>query len=73
MRSVPGTLLVATVPARIAEDEPRRSAVKLAEPPPEMFGFQYQMIWHPRLDSDPAHTWLRETLRTMGRALSRGR
>jgi DNA-binding transcriptional LysR family regulator len=73
MRSVAGTLLVATVPARIAEDEPRRSAVKLAEPPPEMFGFQYQMIWHPRLDSDPAHTWLRETLRTMGRALSRGR
>ena len=28
------------------------------------------MIWHPRLDTDAAHVWLRSNVRAAGKALS---
>lgn len=53
--------LVATVPARLA----RRWGAQLAvlSPPCEVPGFRVAMAWHPRAHADPAHVWLRETLR----------
>jgi len=35
-----------------------------------MKGFPYLMIWHPRLDTDAAHVWLRSSVRAAGKALS---
>jgi hypothetical protein len=34
----------------------------MLEPPIELAGFDYIQVWHPRLDSDPAHQWLRRTM-----------
>jgi len=47
---------------------PRREEILL--PPAEMKGFPYLMIWHPRLDTDAAHVWLRSSVRAAGKALS---
>jgi hypothetical protein len=43
--------------------------LRIVEPPRELGGYQYLMAWHPRLESDAAHQWLRETMRTLGRRL----
>ncbi len=45
--------------------------MKILQPPAEMKGVPYLMIWHPRLDSDAAHSWLRSVVRSAGEALSR--
>jgi DNA-binding transcriptional LysR family regulator len=70
IRCVPGTDLVATVPKRLAELERYDPTVKVLQPPAEMKGFPYFMIWHPRLDADAAHSWLRSMVRAAGKALS---
>jgi DNA-binding transcriptional LysR family regulator len=71
IRSVAGTNLIATVPRRLGKAEVRNPAVKVLQPPPEMSGFRYLMAWHPRVNTDAAHTWLRETVRKVGKMLSR--
>jgi DNA-binding transcriptional LysR family regulator len=70
MRSVAGTRLIATVPRRIAEHEARDPALKLLKPPKVMSGFKYLMAWHPRLNTDAAHEWLRATMRRIGKSIS---
>ena len=70
IRSVAGTQLIATVPKRIADYAAENRALKVLKPPLELSGFKYLMAWHPRVNSDAAHGWLRATLREIGRALS---
>ena len=49
--------LVALVPSRlIAPDDTRLVVLK---PPIEVAGFDVIAVWHPRVDQDPAHRWLR--------------
>jgi len=31
--------------------------VRVVEPPHEIKGFSYFMVWHPRLTAEPAHAW----------------
>jgi DNA-binding transcriptional LysR family regulator len=69
IQSVAGTDLIATVPERIAREEAHNPRIRVLAPPPEMAGFEYIMAWHPRVDTDAAHVWLRETMRDMGRLL----
>jgi DNA-binding transcriptional LysR family regulator len=64
IRCVPGTSLIATVPRRLADLERDNPAVKIVQPPEEMTGFGYLMVWHPRLHTDAAHVWLRSMVRT---------
>lgn len=66
MRCVRGTKLMATVPRKFVEGEPMDKTIKVLEPPAEVGGFRYIMTWHPRLNSDAAHAWLRATMREMG-------
>jgi DNA-binding transcriptional LysR family regulator len=70
MRSVAGTQLIATVPERLARQEAPDPRLRLVSPPPELRGFAYLMVWHPRVDSDAAHAWLRDTMRRAGRLLA---
>ena len=37
--------------------------------PVEVAPFGYAMTWHPRVNTDAAHAWLRETVRGMGKRL----
>ena len=70
IRCVPGTDLIATVPKRLAELERHNPAVKILQAPAEMKGFSYLMIWHPRLDTDAAHSWLRSMVQAAAKGLS---
>jgi DNA-binding transcriptional LysR family regulator len=68
IRSVIGTRLIATLPKRFATVE-ANAAIKLLKPPQEMTGFDYLMAWHPRVNTDSAHQWLREIIRQTAKAL----
>jgi len=69
MRSVAGTNLIATVPKHLAA-EANNPAIRILKPPPEMTGFRYLMIWHPRVNTDVAHSWLRTTIKQVATNIS---
>ncbi len=56
-----GSDLVATVPERHTENL-RKGMVSFPLPIPAQ-GFAVSMLWHPRMDADPAHKWLRTCVR----------
>jgi DNA-binding transcriptional LysR family regulator len=70
MRCVKGTKLMATIPRRFIEGSSERTGVRLLQPPPEVGGFRYIMTWHPRVNTDAAHAWLRSTMRELGAMIS---
>jgi DNA-binding transcriptional LysR family regulator len=70
MRSVAGTNLVATVPRRMAELEASNPCVRIVNAPAALGEFKYLMAWHPRMNSDAAHVWLRSIIRDAGKAIS---
>jgi DNA-binding transcriptional LysR family regulator len=51
--------MVLTVPRRLATRLARIARVRAILPPIELAEFRYIQVWHPRMDSDPAHQWLR--------------
>jgi DNA-binding transcriptional LysR family regulator len=53
---------VLTVAERVARIALRGLPVRIVEPPIALEPFRVSMLWHPRLDADPAHAFLRETL-----------
>jgi DNA-binding transcriptional LysR family regulator len=72
IRSVQRTKLIATVPRRFVEGMQTNPAIKILKPPPEISGFRYVMTWHPRLNTDAAHAWLRATIRQIGATVAKG-
>jgi DNA-binding transcriptional LysR family regulator len=70
VRSVVGTELIVTVPRRFATAERNNPAVKILKAPVELTGFKYLMIWHPRVNTDAAHSWLRATISQVGKIVS---
>jgi DNA-binding transcriptional LysR family regulator len=49
--------LVAMAPLRLVQDNP---ALRIAQPPVDVPGYEMCMLWHDRAHRDPAHQWLRE-------------
>ena len=70
LRCVIGTPLIATVTRRFADGETHNPKLKILKAPIELSGFDYRMIWHPRVNTDAAHTWLRDTVRDAGAAVT---
>jgi DNA-binding transcriptional LysR family regulator len=66
--ALPGTELVLTLPERVAGSFAAAGTVVLAAPP-DIETLSYRMAWHPRLNLDPAHVWLRDTVRAVTRPL----
>ena len=62
---LPGTQLLVTLPARLVPSLPGgdRPAVAVVPAPPEIETLSFRMAWHPRVDSDPGHRWLRDVVR----------
>jgi DNA-binding transcriptional LysR family regulator len=60
--AVVGTHLVATLPERLLGDHRDDPALRLVAAPAEIEPMSYWMVWHPRLDDDPAQRWLRSTI-----------
>jgi DNA-binding transcriptional LysR family regulator len=63
------TDLVITVPRRLAKFISAIATLRAVEPPREIKGFPYFMVWHPRTATEPAHAWFREQLRSIARAI----
>jgi DNA-binding transcriptional LysR family regulator len=70
IRCVPGTPLLATVPSRLAGFESKNPALKILKPPEVLGRFNYLMAWHPRMNTDAAHIWLRRAIRETAKVLS---
>ncbi|MGB8406970.1 MAG: LysR family transcriptional regulator [Mycobacterium sp.] len=60
---LPGTELVLTIPARLVPHFTDPTCTQVLAAPPELGDLQFYAVWHPRLDGEPSHTWLRETVR----------
>ena len=60
--AVPGTQLMATLPTRLVSTLDSKG-LRVVKAPPEVEPMPYLMIWHPRLDDDPAQRWLRGLVR----------
>jgi DNA-binding transcriptional LysR family regulator len=69
-----GSQAVAVVPRRVAADLAAGSPLSIRALPFPSPRVTLSMIWHRRLDSHPAHRWLRSTLRSfLGRTQAQGR
>lgn len=64
-----GSDLVATVPDKHTAG--LRQGMHDFELPLPVEPFTISLLWHPRLDGDPAHRWLRESVRRVARELAR--
>ena len=59
---VSGTNLIATMPKRLAMDYAQNPELKILKAPKPLDAFSCLMVWHPRMNSDAAHIWLRQTI-----------
>ena len=64
--------LVALVPRSclgnsLESDRDATSGLESFEPPVPTPGFMISAMWHPRMDADPAHRWLRDTVMSVCR------
>ncbi|MBJ9977092.1 LysR family transcriptional regulator [Pseudomonas sp. S75] len=59
---IAGTDLILTVARRSLDAVDSDERLRLFEPPFEIPRFDFNMIWHPRRESDPAHAWLRQMI-----------
>ena len=57
------TNLVLTTPSRVAKVVMGRYRVREVSAPAEIRAFQYAMVWHPRLETEPLHSWFRSVVR----------
>ena len=62
---LPGTELVLTVPARLAHHFADPTTTRILNAPRELGDLQFYAVWHPRLDDDPSHNWLRQIVATV--------
>ena len=69
VQSVVGTPFLATVPQRFADISAKGPGLRTVAAPPELGEFKYLMAWHPRVEGEAAHSWLRSTMRQVGKEL----
>jgi DNA-binding transcriptional LysR family regulator len=62
---LPGTDLVLTVPARLVSHFADSSRTHVLDAPRELGDVQFYAVWHPRVDEDPSHRWLRRIVRAV--------
>ena len=66
LHTVASTDLVAAMPRYIAESYADKLGLKLFDMPIPATPEQCHMGWHHELSGDPAHSWLRETIKEIG-------
>ncbi|MDR2306477.1 MAG: LysR family transcriptional regulator [Paucimonas sp.] len=68
MFSLPDSDLILPIPANILNSVQRlRLPLRSFEIPVPLEKVNVMQAWHPRFDNDPAHRWLRQTLKACGR------
>jgi DNA-binding transcriptional LysR family regulator len=63
------TDFVNTMPKRLGVKLAERYGLRALAPPLELPPFGFMLVWHPRLDMDPAQRWLRELIASVSRGL----
>jgi DNA-binding transcriptional LysR family regulator len=63
--ALPESNLVATLTERLMDRYGDDPAIAVVRAPVELEPMEYFMVWHPRLDHDPAQQWLRDTIRAV--------
>jgi DNA-binding transcriptional LysR family regulator len=64
MQCLPGTELVLTLTSGMIPALKNDRRLRLVKAPQELHAFHFLMAWHPRLNTDPRHLWLREAVRS---------
>jgi DNA-binding transcriptional LysR family regulator len=67
LQCIPNTDLVLTVTSSIARVAATNPDLRVIDAPPEITGFSFQAVWHPRLNTDPANLWLRQQITQIAR------
>jgi DNA-binding transcriptional LysR family regulator len=62
LRAVPNTNLVVTIPSLLVDSQVDHAATRVLRAPREIETLNYLMAWHPVVDNDARHVWLRETV-----------
>jgi DNA-binding transcriptional LysR family regulator len=70
IRVAAATDLIATVHNTMAIVESSNKAIKILEAPSVLGPLKILMTWHPRMQTDAAHVWLRSAIRELGKQLS---
>jgi len=64
-----GTPLLTILPKRLAERMQDAAAVRLFELPFDVPPLREKLVWNPRFTTSPGHTWMREQIVELARAL----
>jgi DNA-binding transcriptional LysR family regulator len=64
LQCLPGTELVLTLTSGMTSVIKNDRRLRLVKAPQELQAFHFLMAWHPRLNSDSRHVWLREAMRS---------
>jgi DNA-binding transcriptional LysR family regulator len=70
LQSLPGTDLVLTLTSGMTSVIKNDRRLRLVKAPQGLHAFHFLMAWHPRLNSDPRHLWLRGAMRSTIAALN---
>src|SRR5258706_8031632 len=70
LQCLPGTELVLTVTSGMRSVIEGNRELRAVKAPQELHPFHFLMAWHPRLNTDPPHVWLREAMRSIASGLS---
>ena len=63
LECLPGTDNVLTLTSGMRSMVEQNPNLRLVKAPKELRPFHFQMVWHPRLNADARHAWLREAIR----------
>jgi DNA-binding transcriptional LysR family regulator len=64
LQCLAGTELVLTVTSGMQSVVKGNRQLRVVKAPHQLHPFHFLMAWHPRLNSDPRHVWLREAMRS---------
>ena len=64
LQCLPGTELVLTLTSGLTAVVQADRKLRIVKAPQELHPFHFLMAWHPRLNTDPRHVWLRAAVRS---------
>jgi DNA-binding transcriptional LysR family regulator len=64
LQCLPGTELLLSLTSGMSSAVKADRRLRLVKAPQELHAFHFLMAWHPRLNSDARHVWLRDAMRS---------
>lgn len=60
---------IATISVRLARAHAERFGLEIVKPPIDLPAYTIDQVWHPRVEADPAHVWMRRLIARVAHAL----